>query len=168
MSKAKVCLWKALSGFLTQGFCRMWPAAVLSSRLFSQQWSTRTENTDRILHVWTRWQSSHTHLLHVSVWVLLTCSSDLHKRKHTRWAFLFFWSQKESTLLLQEQMTKSQHTLKHIKRNAWHKTNAWTFQWAGARPISTISWDKISTIYYGFLFLFCCFWFGSIYTSWIS
>ena len=88
--------------------------------------------------------------------------------KHTRWAFLFFWSQKESTLLLQEQMTKSQHTLKHIKRNAWHKTNAWTFQWAGARPISTISWDKISTIYYGFLFLFCCFWFGSIYTSWIS
>lgn len=116
-------------------------------------------------------QRAHTlifkHVSHVSVWVLMTCSSDFHKLKHTRWSFLFFWSQKESNLLLQEQITKPQHTLKHIQRNMWHKTNEWTFQWAGARTISTISWDNISTIYYGFLFLFCCFWFVSIYTSWI-
>lgn len=172
MSKAKVCLWKACFGFLTQGFCRMWPAAVLSSRRFSQQWSTRTENRKQESFISEHnKQRAHTlifkHVSHVSVWVLMTCSSDFHKLKHTRWSFLFFWSQKESNLLLQEQITKPQHTLKHIQRNMWHKTNEWTFQWAGARTISTISWDNISTIYYGFLFLFCCFWFVSIYTSWI-
>lgn len=138
---------------------------------FSQQWSTRTENTNRnpsYLNITNR-ELTHSSLntLVMSVWVLMTCSSDFHKLKHTRWSFLFFWSQKESNLLLQEQITKPQHTLKHIQRNMWHKTNEWTFQWAGARTISTISWDNISTIYYGFLFLFCCFWFVSIYTSWI-
>lgn len=134
---------------------------------FSQQWSTRTENRKQESFISEHnKQRAHTlifkHVSHVSVSL-----DDFHRHKHTRWSFLFFWSQKESNLLLQEQITKSQHTLKHIQRNMWHKTNEWTFQWAGARTISTISWDNISTIYYGFLFLFCCFWFVSIYTSWI-
>lgn len=134
---------------------------------FSQQWSTRTENRKQESFISEHnKQRAHTlifkHVSHVSVSL-----DDFHRHKHTRWSFLFFWSQKESNLLLQEQITKPQHTLKHIQRNMWHKTNEWTFQWAGARTISTISWDNISTIYYGFLFLFCCFWFISIYTSWI-
>lgn len=134
---------------------------------FSQQWSTRTENRKQESFISEHnKQRAHTlifkHVSHVSVSL-----DDFHRHKHTRWSFLFFWSQKESNLLLQEQITKPQHTLKHIQRNMWHKTNEWTFQWAGARTISTISWDNISTIYYGFLFLFCCFWFVSIYTSWI-
>lgn len=163
MSKAKVCLWKACFGFLTQGFCRM--CASVNSEAPEQ----KTENRNPSYLNITNRELTHSSLntLVMSVWVLMTCSSDFHKLKHTRWSFLFFWSQKESNLLLQEQITKSQHTLKHIQRNMWHKTNEWTFQWAGARTISTISWDNISTIYYGFLFLFCCFWFVSIYTSWI-
>lgn len=167
MSKAKVCLWKACFGFLTQGFCRMWPAAVLSSRRFSQQWSTRTENRKQESFISEHnKQRAHTlifkHVSHVSVWVLVT-STDTN----TPGGRFFSSGPKRNPICCYRSRLQNLNTLKHIQRNMWHKTNEWTFQWAGARTISTISWDNISTIYYGFLFLFCCFWFVSIYTSWI-
>lgn len=134
---------------------------------FSQQWSTRTENRKQESFISEHnKQRAHTlifkHVSHVSVWVLMI-STDTN----TPGGRFFSSGPKRNPICCYRSRLQNLNTLKHIQRNMWHKTNEWTFQWAGARTNSTISWDNISTIYYGFLFLFCCFWFISIYTSWI-